>query len=372
MFEKYQNMRPASVPSGASFAAQAAVYARRAQVAEFTPARGGQRNPATIDLVTIAEAIHRGNAPRRAQAAIALQEFMRAPMALRRQFRSQVRELVTVGDHPTGAAMQAYIDRFLLTVGETDTGFEQIFATHDVGQAESQLLKGSFKVFNVTSGITFAKRVPGEPVKMAAISGAEVSVNYDMLGGGLGIERVWWDDQDYLLIADMLMLFREAAYYQRAKDAYSLITSLGAGINYSTGADLIAKLNGACSDIIRSCQGKGMMINANTQFVILVAPEHLGLIESALRTQSDVAFQTATGKQKVVYRMKPIASVHIPASGTGSGHYVIAPKGQLKWGDRMDLTLFGRFDPTQYADDLAGFIRYGGIVGESNQVRRVS
>jgi hypothetical protein len=363
-------MIPVSAPKGLPLVAQAMAYAGAARITEFAPPRSSAR-PAQFPMIDVLAAIHRGEGARKVAAIVALQEFLRAPRHLQRRFRSRITELITAGDFPADATMQAYIDKFLITAGEMDIGYEELFATHDVATSEAQLKRSSFKVLNVTSGVTFKKRLPGQPVEFRRVEGAEVETPYEMWGGGVSIDRVWWDDQDYLTIGEMLQMFREAAYEERAAAIYGLITSLSNAINYTTGADLIAKLNGACATILRAVKGKGYGATPTTSFVLMYAPEKAGEVDAALATQSDVAMQTATSKTRVQYRFRRVPTTHVPATGSAAGIYVILPKRQLKCGYRMDLTLFGQFSVASYADDIAGFHRFGAIVGDTDQIRRI-
>lgn len=358
-------------PHGLPLTAQALAYARTAQLREFTPA-GPRQAPATFPIYDVVSALGRGEPARRVAAAVALQEFMAAPARMARQFRAQLREMVTAGDHPSGATLQAYIDRFLITPGEADFGWREIFAVHDPMTAESQLVKSYFKVLSITSGIVFERRLPGEPAKFKSITSSEATVEYLMWGGGVSIERVWWDDQDYLQIGDLLSMFRADYYYRQAAYMYGLITALSTDYNYSTGADLVAKINGACAHIIRALQGKGYAVNANSTFVLAFPPEQWGNIDAVLAVQSQEALTQTTSKTRLKYRCVPIPTVHIPTSGGTSGIYVILPKNNLKAGIRMDLTLFGNFNVASYTDDIAGFGRDAGVVGDSNQIRRIT
>ena len=176
-------------------------------------------------------------------------------------------------------------------------------------------------------------------------------------------------------MAEVIQAFRDDAYSLRADAFYGAITSLpaagGNSINLAGGADLVEKINLAGAKIIRALHGKGQKVSSTSQFIILCAPEKLGVVKAALTLQSDVAQQTAPGRQSVNFRCKPISSVRVPAAGDGSGIYVILPKGKLKGGYRMDLTIFADFDINRYATNLAGFQRYGVIAGEAKQVVRI-
>lgn len=358
---------------GAPLAQQALLAARtmRASLQEFGNTRTGRSRTTTFPMIDALHAINQGETHERIAATVALQEFMHAPSVMRRQFRAQLQELVTAGDFPEGATIRAYIDKFLITDAEMDTGYEEIFAIHDEMTAQAQLRRDGFKLLDVTSGLTFKKRKPGEPIKFFGLSGDETFVKYDMYGGGISMDRTWWDDQDYMLIGDALTAFRETGYSDRADAFYGLITAISASYNYSTGSDLAAKINGAVADILRAVKGKGLKANAQSTFVIMYAPEQAGNVDTALSISTDIAKVTATGKQSVQYRFKRVPTNRVPASGTGSGIYIILPKNKLKGGYRMDLTLFGQFNIAQYADDIAGYLRYAGAIGELNQIRRI-
>lgn len=328
----------------------------------------GSRRSRVISLSKILQGMNTGTPAQRIQATAALQEYIAAPSTLAREYGHEVREMVTAGSMPVGANAAAYIDRFLITAGEMDLGYEEIYQMHDEETSMAQQRRDGFKVLNVTAGKIFKRILNGESIEYADITGAEAFVPYVMDGGGIPILQTWWDDQDYLQIADAIQMFRDDAYALRSDAFYGGITALGAGINLAGGVDLVDKINLACAKIIRALQGKGQKIASTTEFVILCAPEKMGLVKAALTLQSDVAQQTAAGKSSVNFRCRPISSVRVPAA---DGIYVIKPKGQLKGGYRMDLTVFGDFDISRYSTNLAAFQRYGFTVAEPKQVVRI-
>jgi hypothetical protein len=253
---------------------------------------------------------------------------------------------------------------------EMDDGWQQIYSVHGQAEAEAQANKSGFRVLNLESGITFDERKAGEDIKFRSITGSESWVLYKGFGGGVAIDRVFWDDADYLGIGDVLKAFRAAGYGKQADFFYGLLTALSSTYNFSTGSDLIAKMNGAAAAIIRALQGQDVGVSANSTFVVVHAVEKKAEVQAAIATMSDVAMQTATSKQKLVFSFKPVATVRVPASGSGSGIYVGLPGGRSKAGIRQDLTLFGQFNIGRYADDLAGHMRYNGVL-ESTQWRRI-
>jgi hypothetical protein len=351
--------------------AQAALTALAARIAEFqTPAERRPANDGAFNMTRVLHAARSKNPVERAKALFALHEFMRAPdVARRRGGAAQVRELVTKADFPTNSFLAQYIQRFLVIPGEIDYGYEMIFDIHDVATAEGMVLKGSFKTLDVSSGLTFRKMKNGERVQVEGVSGTEVETPYDLYGGAIGFNKVWWDDADYITIGDLLTIFRAQYYDKRASAFYALITALSNAVNFNTGGDLMAKMNGAAAKILRDVKDKGYQAAASSEFIVLHPPEKAGDVQAALAIRSDVAQQTAAGKQAAVYRFVPVQSVYI---GAADGPYVILPKRKLRGGYRMDLTLYGEFDIYSYAEAMSGWGRYAGLLGDSAQVKRIT
>jgi hypothetical protein len=341
------------------------------RVAEFTQtAEQRPANDGMFNLPRVLQACRSKNPVERAKAIFALHEFMRAPdVARRRAGAAQIRELVTKADFPTNSFLAQYISRFLVIPGEIDYGYEMIFDIHDVATAEGMPLKGSFKTLDVTNGVTFRKLKNGERVQVEAVAGAEVETPYDLYGGAVGFNRVWWDDADYITIGDLLTIFRATYYDKRASAFYSLITALSNAINFNTGGDLMAKMNGAAAKILRDVKDKGYQAAANSEFIVLHPPEKAGDVQAALAIRSDVAQQTAAGKQAAVFRFVPVQSVYVASN---DGPYVILPKRKLRGGYRMDLTLYGEFDIYSYAEAMSGWGRYAGLVGDAAQIKRIT
>jgi hypothetical protein len=358
--------------SGDPLALQAAVL-QRLRVQEFQAAGAAAAvapvtRPDQISLAACAHAMHRGTVVERVQATLAIQEFMHAPARLSRKFRAQLREFVTTGDMPSSATMAAYIDKFLITAGETDLGWREIFTVHDEAVAGAQLNRSGYRVLNMTSGMTFDERVPGESLKYRNMSAGEQFVLYKMFGGGVAIDRVFWDDQDYLMIEDILKAARDAYYSSQAAAMYALIVA-NAGSTVSTGADLTEKINKACSAVIRASFGKGVGAGGNPELVILHPIEEKARVQAAIQILTDVATQTSASKTKLVFRVKPVSTVNLAAN---AGIHVVLPGGQIKAGIRMDLTLFGNFNPANYTDDISGFGRYAGSVGNTGQIVKIT
>lgn len=342
-----------------------------ARIQEFQQQQQRPANPASFDVQRALHFLKNGNPVEKVKALVAIQEFLRAPGEVPRRFPAQVREMVTTGDFPAGTFLAQFVERFLVMPGEVDAGWRLIFDVHDIAKSESMPNKSDFKTLNVTFGLQFRKRKPGERVQLEQIKGEVTSTPYDMYGDGIGIDGVWWDDQDYLMIEDVLKAFKAFYYDHQSANFYSLITAQSNAINFNTGADLTAKINGACAAILRTCKDKGYSVGPSTEFIVLFAPESAAQVYAVLQTQSDVAVATRASKEKLAYRLRPVQSVYVPAAGAAAGPYVILPFRKLRGGIRMDLTLFGDFDIYSYGAALAGYGRYAGLVGDPDQMKRI-
>ncbi len=359
-------------PKGPSLVEQAQLVASmRVQEFQQAAAAAPPVRSEQFELHRVIEALAGRNPVRQVQAVYALQEWMHAPGRASVKTRGRLHEMMTAGDMATtNNSARDYIDRFLVTPLEMDDGWRQIYTVHDEAVAAAQANKSGFRVLELESGVTFKERLPGEAVEFRKITGSESWVTYKNFGGGISIDRDFWADADYLSIADLLVAFRAAGYGEQADILYGLLTAIASGRNFSTGADLIAKMNGAAASILRAQQGKNIGASANATFLVVHAVEQKANVMAALATLSDVALQTATSKTKLVFNFKPLATTRVPATGTGSGIYVGLPGGRSKAGIRQDLTLYGQFNISRNADDLAGFMRYNGVV-EAAQWHRI-
>ena len=362
-------------PNGPSLVEQARLVAS-ARVQEFQPV-GRQAVPATerpaqFEMWRVVAAMAGRDPVRQVQAVLALQEFMHAPGHLSQRTRGRLHEMITVGDMNTvNNSARDYIDRFLITEKESDDGWRQLFTMHDEAVAAAQANKSGFRVLDLESGITFKERKPGEAIEFRGLKGTENWVLYKSFGGGAAIDRQFWDDQDYLTIGDVLLAFREAAYGEQSDNMYGLLTALATDYNFSTGADLIAKINGACADILR---GVGRQ-RREAEYQCDVPGRARAGEESRGRggAGDDVRCGNAGDNEQNQTGLQPQAGVHVAGAqdrAAGAGIYVGLSGGRSKAGIRQDLTMFGQFNIARYADDLAGFLRYAGVV-EAAQWRRI-
>lgn len=325
---------------------------------KFSPASNGQMVVAPQD---------------RAKVIGALQHFMRMPDAKDSPIRKAFQAFATKGDFP--AEILQVLEKFH-AVPDYDLGYEQIFDIRDfTGTNEA-----GFKILNVESGLTFSKVPTGMKAKVHKFSGAVSEVTFDMYGGGLNWDRKLIDDRQYWTLEDNAIAFRNKAYSSRAAIYYALIEAAGAAnaatwqavtpanvANTDKDYDAIRDINTinyACLTILTALKDDGVGANANSQFIIL-APVAL---KSRIQRALTLVQQAFAGSEKLAnFTIRPIYTLML---ANNSYYYVCFPKAKCKGGYRMDLTMFDQFDILAYADTMVGWMRYGGAVGDTDQIMR--
>lgn len=301
----------------------------------------------------------------------ALQAFLTAPDRVP-ELKAAIQAFGTKGDFP--AEILQVLEKYNQTP-YYDTAYETVFDIRDfTGTNES-----GFDLLDVTSGLAFSLVIPGEKAKVYKMSGAKTRVTFDKYGGGLMWDRTFIDDKQYWTLEDNTIAFRNEAYRSRAQAFYDLIEATAATYNVAWQAVdgaipntnenymLIRDcntINYACNAILGRIKSLGLGASTNSPFILL-APD---VLKSRLLRALALNQQAFAGsKQYVVYNVLPMFSLMLTNTST---YYVIFPKGKLKGGYRMDLTLMGQTDILAYADTLAGWMRYGGAIGELKQLAR--
>lgn len=294
-----------------------------------------------------------------------VQEFMKA----HKEFHAQLQAFTLPSDFPDKPS-QIVRDYHKLT--DFDNGYEQIFDIMDfTGTSES-----GYDVMDVESGLTFRSITPGEKVKVYQMSGDKYRCYFNYYGAALGWFRGLFEDKQYWTVEKNAVEFRNKAYSYRAQVFYTLLAAAAglkgccsvvpSGCEGACDADArsIAKsLNYAAATILTNCKNKGYGLNpATTQFVV-VAPLNLrGRIRYALGQ----TMQAFAGSERLIdYNFKQITTL---MGGFGDSALVVLPKYKLMGGYRMDLTLFDDFDILSYTDTVAGWMRYGGCIGDLDQI----
>jgi hypothetical protein len=318
----------------------------------------------------------------------ATQAFMQQPVRYGRAFKAASQAFAATGDGK--AALQAFATSgdFPTSVLEVlakyqqltyfDTGYEEIFNMIDMRGSR----RNGFELLDVEDGLTFALVPEGAKAKLYKFSGAKATVTLDMYGGGLGWSRRLFDDEEYWNVENSAIAFRNKAYSSKAQDFYDLIEATAAtydlawqavtpaGVantdkDYNAIRD-INTINKACENILGRVNTLGFGVTPNSEFIILAPiqmktrlPRALGIVQQPFA--GSVGF--AAYNTRIVWTMMLTAT---------DKYYVILPKNKLVGANRMDLTIFGQFDPLSYSDIAVGWQRYGGAVGELKQIVRCS
>jgi hypothetical protein len=253
-----------------------------------------------------------------------------------------------------------------------DTGFEQVFDVRDFTASG----RNGFTMHDVQAGLTFGRVKIGEKIKVYQMSGTKAECYFDFYGGALSWHRSLFDDREFWELEDNAIEFRNKAYLIRAQVFYALIEAAGDAKSSCiaitdpncTQCDAIARadataLNTAALTILRNVSGKGYGVDiGNTELIILAPPE----LRARLRQALAVNMQSFSGSPLIVdFRFRLVVSLMLQNQNR---YYVILPKRKLKGGIRMDLSLFSDFDILSYSDVQAGWQRFGGCIGDMDQI----
>jgi len=258
-----------------------------------------------------------------------------------------------------------------------DRGYEQVFDIIDfTGTRES-----GFYIDDIADGLSFNKVEQGDKARVYKMSGARETVTFDLYGGALQWLKVWFDDNHWWTIENTAASFRNKAFSSRATNFYALIDAVAATYdqewrvvegaipntneNYVPLRD-IRTINQACTDILSRTRNLFADATADAEFIILAPVE---LKERLARALGLVQQPYAGSTGHSVFNVRVIYTTMLSSS---TEYYVILPKRKMMGGYRMDLTLTGQPDVLAYANLVAGWLRYGGAIGETKQLVRCS
>ncbi|MCK9598022.1 MAG: hypothetical protein M0R06_03210 [Sphaerochaeta sp.] len=288
---------------------------------------------------------------------------------------AKLQEFGSPQDFPTSVLQ--VLDKYHLTT-QYDTGWQSIFNVRDYSGSN----RNGFDILDVESGLTFDKIPIGDKLLVHKMWGSKAHVYFDFYGGALGWHRSLFDDQEYWTIEDNAIEFRNKAYLKQAQVFYALIEAVAAtgavtwqahpdGVTSGTAGYLagrdIATMNAAAQQIMLAVADKGYGVTPQTASFIVLAPLQLqGRVKNALAAQMQ-AFSGSISQAN--FNFQPIITTMLADT---SHAWVILPKNKLVAGLRMDLTTFASFDMLSYTDAAAGWMRYGGAIGDTDQVARIA
>lgn len=302
----------------------------------------------------------------------AVQHFLAAPET-DPKFKAALRAFTTKGDFP--AELMPLIEKYR-SLPTWDTAYEDIFDIRDFTNTKAN----GFEILDVTNGLTFEEVKVGEKAKLHQFSGAKAQVTFAMYGAGLNWHRTLIDDAQYWALEDNTIAMQSAYYTKKAETHYTLIEGISSGQDVSwqnpdpsglpnTDALYTANrdaqtINKACELIISDLKNKGLGVGVNSQFILLAPHTLRKRIQKAM---DYMAQQVAGSVKEMVYNVSPRYTAMLSSA---ADYYVCIPKGKLKGGNRMNLTLMYNEDILAYADTVAGWGRWGAAIGEVKQIRR--
>lgn len=296
-------------------------------------------------------------------------EFVKAHDDIQRAYmKAQVQAFTLASDFPEKPI--DVIERLQLAT-DYDNGYESIFDVRDFAGT-----KGSgFDVAVVGSGLTFKEVKPGEKAKVYQMSGEKERCYFAYYAGALGWHRQLFEDGDYWTAENNAIEFRNKAYSQRAAVFYALLEAAAdlkgcCAVIPSDCSDCDAdarsianSINYAARVILENVKNRGYGLNPQTTQLIILTP--LAMRER-VRLAMDVRNQAFTDAGKIIgFNFLPVSTMMLT---NPSRVFVILPKRGLMAGYKMDLTLFSDFDMLSYTDTVAGWMRYGGCIGDLDQI----
>ena len=284
----------------------------------------------------------------------------------------KVQEFTAASDFPTSILP---IIRKYDQLTYYDNGYEQIFDTQDM----SAQRRNGFDILDIANNVLFNETPLGKKAKLYQMSGTRSHVYFERYSGGLNWDRTLFDDEEYLAIESLAKAYRNAAFQTRAAVFYALIEAVGAAANiaWQASPDVLAAgtrgylassdaatMNLAAETIILNVLNRGYGVTPqNTTFIVLTPLQLRGRIKQALAFNYDLSQNTP----QIDYNFQMITTTMLQTTDV---YYVILPKNKMIAGYRMDLTTFTDFDILSYTDAQVGWMRYGGAIGDTQQLAR--
>lgn len=310
----------------------------------------------------------------------ALTHFLNAPYKQMKDhasmLRAKMQEFTTTGDFPQTGMIE--IMKSFQSQIHFDTGYQEVFDVKDMtGTTQS-----GYDILDITAGLSFDLKLPGEKVDTYTMSGTKARVYFNYFGGALGWHQIMIDDREYWQMENTAREFRNKAFSQKSQAHYTLIEAVPAAQNvawqlpvdaampnttrnYTAERD-VATINLACQQIFQNCKNKGYALDnpTQTEFLLVFPLELSQRINNALKLHLQ-AFEGSVNQ--AVYRWRPIMTDMFV---NRNAYYVILPKEKSISVDRMNLTMFEDFDITNLVHTMAGWYRFGGAIGDTQQFQR--
>lgn len=254
-----------------------------------------------------------------------------------------------------------------------DNGYEQIFDMIDATASNDD----GFTIYDIEDGLSFAKVPIGLKAKIYAMSGTKADVGYDLYGAGLGWHRTMIEDRKFWQLENNAKTFINKANYTKAGSFYALIEAVGPAQDILWQATHVAAtdalyyalrdantLNAAAEKIFLAIKDKGYGVSYNTPLKVACPFQLIGRLNRALGVLQQ-GFAGSPSQISYIFQLVPTLMFSSP-----NYYYPCLPKNKLVGGNRKNLEIFDKFDPETYSDTAFGWMRFGGAVGDQEQIVR--
>ena len=283
----------------------------------------------------------------------------------------KVREFTLMSDGWTNEKAIDILKSFHMTP-VYDMGYEQVFEVADYTGSKAS----GFDVAAVRSGLTVKEVKEGEKLKVYQMAGAKERVYFCYYGAALGWHRRLFEDGDWWTVEKTGKEFRNKHYGKRAAVFYAL---LEAGADAKTccaqipsdcpddcdadARSIARSLNYAAMNILETVKDRGYTIDPQTTVFKVVTPLRLrGRVRYALGQRMQ-AF--ADSERLIDYNFQQVTSMMLQ----NHDRIIVALPGEtMIAGYRSDLELLDDFDILSLTSTVAGWMRYGGCIGDIDQL----
>jgi len=248
------------------------------------------------------------------------------------------------------------------TIKVPDRGYEELFSEVDMRASSND----SFKILDVSGGVTFYQQKAGEEAKLSKIPTSAVSlVSFLRFIGGFPILDDWLRFNQYYLIDQLFADTTRRWFDQKATLFYALLTALSSSINQAFVTDDVTTINRACAGIQEDLAAAGYAVDENNQFVITVNPTIKDRILYALYA----GYLNPNSNNKKINNV--ISAVISTTKIANTSYYVSIPGGKSQRGEWEDLNL----RPPQRNELVLGADHvwtgaYNAAIGEARQYKR--
>jgi len=183
------------------------------------------------------------------------------------------------------------------------------------------------------------ERKPGEPIKLASVTGSDQYIANPVWHAGAEIDRTWIDDNKIARVEEILRQGREQGYESLSKRAYeTLFAPNYPVVPVGSTKDIenrIKALNKAIDQLVRSKDSEGnkkfWCPSKNTPIILYCPLELEGVWEQALKQNSNKDYKG----ERLKYRVTLSSTEHLDATITSS--YVFPAKKAHIFQDRMGM-----------------------------------